>query len=187
MRDNSVSLPEKAQQNEALFSIRHAASSLHGIKMSLIGALVLLLFDVVMTGSFLLSFLICPIWFLVSLFKNIIQLPGWRLAIVRIALPVLVLGLVSANNAFQRKIGEKNIRIIIYACEKFHAAKGEYPKSLNELVPQYLPHIPRAKYCLAWCDFMYFNNGHPILVWYIVPPYGRKTYNFDDRRWNYLD
>jgi hypothetical protein len=187
MQDSSLSLPEKSQQNMSLSETPRAAFSWRGIRKSLIGAFLLLFWDAVLGGTFLTSLMICPIWFLVSLFKNIIQLPGWRIALVRIAMPVLVLGLVLANDSFQYKIGEKNVHIVIDACEKFHAANGEYPKSLDELVPQYLPHIPRAKYCLAWGEFMYFNNGHPMLVWYIVPPHGRKIYTFVDRRWNYID
>jgi len=54
-------------------------------------------------------------------------------------------------------------------------------------VPRYMPSIPRAKYCLMLGEFLYINNGHPILVWYVVPPYGRKIYDLSEQRWNYLD
>lgn len=147
----------------------------------------LLFFDVIFSGSFLWSFLDCPIWFLVSILKNAIQHPGWRLALLRIAIPALTLGLVSANDAFQYGIGKANAPRIIAACEEFHAANGKFPKTLDELVPRYMPSIPRAKYCLVWGDFLYMNYGHPMLVWYVVPPHGRKIYDFEDRRWNYLD
>ena len=151
-------------------------------------ATILLAWDVALTGSFLLSLLVCPIWFLVSVLKNAIQCPGWRLGFLRIAIPALTLGLALANNAVQYRVGEANAPKIIKACEEFRAANGKFPTSLDELVPRYLPSIPRAKYCLQNGEFLYFNHGDdPILVWYVVPPFGRKIYDFQQRRWGYIN
>jgi len=189
LRLGEYRLPEQAQ-NEGVWStsLAHKAWSHRGIRVSIGGALVLLAWDAVLSGSFLLSFMVCPIWFLVSVLKNAIQRPGWRLALLRIAIPVLTLGLVLANNAFQLRIAEANAPRIVAACEDFHAANGKFPKTLDELVPRYMPAVPRAKYCLDYGEFRYWNlDGHPILVWYVVPPFGRKIYDFENRRWNYLD
>ncbi len=61
-------------------------------------------------------------------------------------------------------------------------------EGLDELVPQYIPSIVPAKYCLVCGEFRYWNlDGSPMLVWYVVPPYGRAIYNFEERRWSYLD
>ncbi len=159
-----------------------------GIRGSVAGALTLLAWDVALTGSFVMSFIACPIWFLVSILKNAIQRPGWRLAILRTAIPPLTLGLVMANNALQLQIAEANAPRVVAACEEFHAANGKFPQTLDDLVPQYLPSVPRAKYCLGFGGFWYWNlEGKPILVWYVVPPYGRKIYDFEERRWGYLD
>jgi hypothetical protein len=158
-----------------------------GIRGSVLVALALLAFDVAESGHYLLSLLVCPVWFCISVLKNAIQRPGWRLATVRIAIPPLILGLAMANEAVQYRIGKANVSQIIAACEEFHTATGAFPKKLDELVPRYLPSIPRAKYCLALGEFMYLNYGHPMLVWYVVPPFGRKIYDFDERRWGYLD
>ncbi|MEN6457478.1 MAG: hypothetical protein ABFC63_00985 [Thermoguttaceae bacterium] len=159
-----------------------------GIQRSVCGALALIAWDAGLGGTFLMSALVCPIWFLISIQKNLIERPGWRVALLRIAIPALTLGLVLANNAVQYRIAKMNAPRIISACEQFHAANGTFPKTLNELIPQYLPSIPRAKYCLMWGDFLYWNcDENPILVWYVVPPFGRKIYGFKDRRWGYLD
>ena len=57
-----------------------------------------------------------------------------------------------------------------------------------ELVPHYLPSIPRAKYCIVWGQFVYFfNEGKPLLFWYVVPPFNRRTYNFQTRQWRYIE
>jgi hypothetical protein len=120
--------------------------------------------------------------------KNTIQRPGWGLALLRIAIPALTLGLVLANDAVQYRIGKANAPRIIAACEQFHADNGEFPKTLDDLVPQYLPSIPRAKYCLTYGEFVYWNrDGRSSLMWYAIPPFGRNIYSFQERRWHYID
>lgn len=158
-----------------------------GVGRSIAGALVLLFFDIAIGGSFAFSLLVCPIWFVVSLLKNAIQRPGWRVALIRVAIPPLVLGVALANHEVQLRVGKANAARVVTACEEFHAAHGTYPQRLEELVPQYFPAVPRAKYCLDG-EFRYWNNeGRAFLVWYPDPPYGRSIYNFDQRRWGYLD
>ena len=153
-----------------------------------LGALVLLGWDVAFSGSFVMSFCVCPIWFLVSILKNAIQRPGWRLALLRIAVPALTLGLVLANDAAQFWIAKANAARVVTACEEFHVANGRYPQSLDELVPRHMPSVPRAKYCLGFGEFRYwYMDGEPMLLWYAVPPFGRKVYDFENRRWNYID
>ena len=53
-----------------------------GIKRSVVAAAVLLAWDGALSGSYVMSVLVCPIWFLVSLLKNAIERPGWGLALV---------------------------------------------------------------------------------------------------------
>jgi hypothetical protein len=164
------------------------ARSHPGIGGSIIGALVLLAWDAGLFGSYILSMLFCPIWFLVSILKNSIQRPGWTIALARIAIPPLTLALVLANNALQWRIADANAAQVVTACEEFHAVTGTFPKTLDELVPRYQPSVLRAKYCLDFGEFRYWNNeGHAMLVWYAVPPFGRRVYNFRERRWGYLD
>jgi len=165
----------------------HKMWSHRGIKVSIGGALILLAWDVALSGSFGLSFLVCPIWFLVSILKNAFQRSGWRLALLRIAVPPLTLGLVLANNALQLKIAETNAPRVVAACEEFHAANGKFPKTLDELVPRYMPSVPRAKYCLIYGKFVYFNYGKPMLLWHVVPPYGRRIYDFEKQQWNCIN
>jgi hypothetical protein len=186
----SSSPPSEQTQHERSpsTSLAHKMWSHSGVRVSIGGALVLLAWDVALTGSFLMSFIFCPIWFLVSIPKNAIQRPGWRLALLRIAIPALTLGLAFANEGVQYRIGKANAPRIIAACEEFHAANREFPKTLDELVPRYLPSIPRAKYCLDYGTFQYWNlEGRPTLVWCVVPPFGRNVYDFEQRRWSHID
>ncbi len=159
-----------------------------GIKRSVVAAAVLLAWDGALSASFLMSWIFCPIWFLVSLLKNAIERPGWGLALVRIGIPALTLGLVWVNNDFQLGVAEANAQRVVAACEAYHAANGRFPKKLDELVPRYLNSVPLAKYCLGPpSEFSYYSFGTPMLVWQVVPPHYRKIYNFETRRWSYLD
>jgi len=160
----------------------------HGVKRSVIAAAALLFFDGAFTASFLWSWFVCPIWILVSLVRSAIQRPGWGLALIRVGIPALTLVVVLANNAVQNRIAEANARRVITACEAYHAANGRFPKTLEELAPQYMDSVPLAKYCFGPPSrFYYYNSGKPMLVWQVIPPYYRKIYDFEDRRWSCLD
>jgi hypothetical protein len=153
-----------------------------------VGALFLLLLDVVLTGSYLISILVCPFWFLVSVAKNATERPGWKVALFRIAIPALTLAIVLVNNSLQWQIADANAEQVIKACQDFRAAHGDYPKQLQDLVPDYFDSVPRAKYCVMWGDFVYWGKeGFHLLMWYEVPPYGRKHYDFDRSQFGHLD
>ena len=158
---------------------------IHGIKRSLIGSAFVLFWDVLMDGSSMFSNLSCPVWFVLSLVTTSIKRPGWGLALVRIAIPALTLALSWANSAIQANIAETNAQRVILACDQYRAAHDEYPKKLDELVPQYLKTIPVAKHCLTG-SFQYYNFGQPMLYWRVFGLL-RKIYDFETRSWNYVD
>ena len=142
------------------------------VRGSLALAVLLLASDVVLTGGYLWSIVACPIWFLWGLARTVIGRPGWRIALVEIAIPAATLGLILCNTALQWQIAEANADRIIAACEQFHAANGSYPGSLEELVPRYLSSVPRAKNCMMWGGFLYlspYKGSGPRLIWYKVP------------------
>ncbi len=159
-------------------------------RTSLRCAAALICFDVVLDGSYLWSILVCPIWFLVSVVKSLIERPKWAVGLFRVAIPAMTLGIVLASTAIQWTIAEGKAVQIINACEDFHAANGRYPKTLNELVPRYLKSVPRAKYCLISGEFVYSSNeesGRCILWWCKILPFGTEVYSFEDKRWRFID
>lgn len=158
------------------------------VKLSLGVACLVLIWDVGITGSCLLSCLFCPIWCVVSLLKSAIQRPGWKLAAFRVAIPLVTLGLAFYNNVIQLRRAEANATQLVAACEEFQRVNGKFPQTLHDLTPRYLPSVPRAKYCLVYGEFGYWSLGnHPILVWCVVPPFVRRIYDFDQKQWNSLD
>jgi hypothetical protein len=158
---------------------------LHG---SVIIASMLLLVDVIASGSFLLSFSVGPIWLLFAIFKVIVRCNDRPLAIKRIFIVLVTLGFVFGNAWLQSRIARSNAVLIIHACADYQAKNGVYPETLGELVPAYLHSVPRAKYALIFGDFYYIGyHGEHSLMWVEIPPFGRPYYMFEKAKWGYLD
>jgi hypothetical protein len=180
-------------REEATVGVADARAFYRSIRGSLGAAAALLLWDVALSGSFVMSMIFCPIWILVSLLRSAIHRPGWRLAVVRVAIPVLTLLIVRANDTVQRGIAEANALRVVAACEAYHADSGRFPRKLADLVPRYLDSVPVARYCLGPSSVFWYTGGsihesdYPLLVWQVVPPYYRKIYSFERRTWSYLD
>ena len=165
-----------------------ASELLRGIREPLIGAGVLLVADIAVYGSFLFSAVICPVWFLAVAARAIIRRENGRLALARVTIPVIALGIALGNAALQSRIAQANAERIIDAALQYRAAHGAYPRSVDALVPRFLDSVPRAKYALAFANFKYYEfKGEHTLMWVSVPPFGRPYYNFEKARWGYLD
>lgn len=165
---------------------------LAAIRGTLICAMVVILFDVVDSGCYLFSAMVCPIWCIVGAFRSREspgrEAPGPGVAAARVLIPIVTGLLAFANYSAQRTIAMGNAERVIEACERYREANGAYPERLGKLVPQYLNSVPRAKYCCSWGEFRYFE-GPPahMLLWYEIPPFGRRIYNFERGDWGYLD
>jgi hypothetical protein len=91
-----------------------------------------------------------------------------------------VLGILVYGNVIARERAEK----LIVAVEQFYAKQGRYPERLEELVPVIIPAIPRAKYVMMADKFGYSVSGSRHSLGYVVvPPFGRRIYTFEDRKW----
>ena len=74
------------------------------------------------------------------------------------------------------------------AVEQYYAKQGRYPERLEEVVPELIPSIPRAKYVVIADKFQYSVSGsRPSLMYGVVPPYGRRIHSFEDRKWTDVD
>jgi hypothetical protein len=62
------------------------------------------------------------------------------------------------------------------------------PDRLEQLVPEFLPAVPRAKYTFAWGEFTYSTSAKDhTLMYVVIPPFGRLFYHFEEARWTQLD
>jgi hypothetical protein len=73
---------------------------------------------------------------------------------------------------------------LIVACQAYKQDHAAFPQRLDDLVPKYLPSIPRAKYTLMWGEFTY---RAPTLSYVAMPPVGRRLYNLEEGRWSSRD
>jgi hypothetical protein len=135
---------------------------------------------------------------LVGLWSLVISLPrtflAKKLAAVRkqrlrnIAIYIAAVILVFVFNAANNNIAKHRADVLVSAVKAFHAKNQQYPKSLEELVPQYVERIPVAKYTLAFNQFFYSGNGQDAILFFVeLPPFGRPTYSFARDEWTYLD
>lgn len=88
-----------------------------------------------------------------------------------------------------RALADQRGRALVAAVEAYAAKHQRFPDTLQQLVPEFIPSIPLAKYALILNYFEYRKmpgNTH-WLTWTVIPPFGRQNYVFEERRWSYLD
>ena len=102
----------------------------------------------------------------------------------------LVLGVATfATMRFHAFTAETHSARVIEACRAFEVRYGALPDRLDQLVPEFLPAVPRAKYTVAWGTFTYFSSGEKshTLMYVALPPFGRRVYHFEADRWTQVD
>ncbi|QSQ13815.1 hypothetical protein [Myxococcus landrumensis] len=83
---------------------------------------------------------------------------------------------------------QRGAESLIAACRAFQARHGRFPEVLTELVPDFLPKLPRAKYDGPEFGFTYdSSHGRHVLGWTELIPFGRPFYVLEEDRWGYLD
>jgi len=94
------------------------------------------------------------------------------------------LGIIVYGNVIARERAES----LVVAVEQFHAKHGRYPERLGEIVPEFIPEIPKAKYVLIADRFRYLKSDSRHSLMYVeIPPFGRRIYTFEDRKWTTLN
>jgi len=117
-----------------------------------------------------------------------------RVVLLKIGIALILVPAVWASLYAQNALAQSRATTVIAAVERYHEDRGAYPKHLDDLVPAYLPSVPRAKY-EVFGSFDYFDGTagnpnaaqNPTLFYTDLPPFGRPTYNFVEHRWGYLD
>ena len=102
----------------------------------------------------------------------------------------LALGIAAYGTAsFHRSTAETHAARVIDACRAFQARRGALPNRLDDLVPEFLTAVPRAKFTLAYGEFTYSTRDEHrhTLMYVTLPPFGRRVYHFEGARWSQLD
>ena len=123
---------------------------------------------------------------LMALLKKNRKLCGER--IVRAGIYLFMAAMVLVTVALNNRLAFSRAEKIIQACDDYRLEYRRYPDGLEELAPEFIPRIPPAKFSLAYSNFIYISgeNRH-LLVYYAIPPFGRRVYNLESASWSYLD
>lgn len=89
---------------------------------------------------------------------------------------------------FNAYLGGENATIVINAINSYYADTGLYPDSLDELIPNYLDSIPNCAYRIMDSKYRYHaDHDDTYLMWTVIPPWGRRQYNFKNAEWRNFD
>jgi len=104
---------------------------------------------------------------------------------IYIVAAVLVWGI----NIGQNALAFHKAKNVVAAIEAYHAKYEDYPQSLEVMVPEFLDHVPLAKYNLSFNSFYYrkTKENRPYFFYVIFPPYYRNFYNFEKHEWHKMD
>ena len=160
------------------------------LRGTMVAALVLFVADAYFLTQFLIAMLTIVIGvpvFLVKLFRRRRDRERCRMLLAKAAVYAFMVVLIIAAAQANDTVAAHRARRIIDACESFRAKTGSYPEKLSELVPGYLDSIPQAKLVFICGDFQYLARpGDHELLYYIVPPYSRKSYLLEQKKWRSL-
>jgi len=96
--------------------------------------------------------------------------------------------LIFGANILNRQIAKSRVNQIIVAVEEFKTVNNKYPQKLSELAPEYIQAVPRANYTLFANGFSYHNrDDHAFIAYVVMPPFGRRVYDFNQQKWSYID
>jgi hypothetical protein len=88
--------------------------------------------------------------------------------------------------AYDLSLARQRSDVVIAAVERYYQQHDSYPSSLLDLVPDYLPSIPKPR--IAPSEFMYLNAPeNPQLIYTGLSPFERYAWQFEQREWSYLD
>ncbi len=139
-----------------------------------------MLFGAVLVFIYLPALLI---WFLLKKNRADVMFGLQKFGIYLLAVGLAV-GLVWGNN----RIALSRSQDLIAAIHAYHAKHGQYPKKLDQLVPEFIDRVPEAKYTGFGREFIYLDYPDDAVLMYVyVPPFSRKRYRFSTGKWDLFD
>jgi hypothetical protein len=111
-----------------------------------------------------------------------------RLRAARIGVYFVMALAIFATIYINNRIAAHRAEAVIAACRRYQAKYHLLPGQLRELVPEFLPNVPKAKYTLDFGDFVYSSTQESHRLSYTVfPPFLRTSYSFEANRWTTRD
>jgi hypothetical protein len=167
---------------------KHPSTSL---QRSVITAVCLLVLDVFVFGQgaiAIITLVAVAFWFIpktLFAWKRKEMLVTWAL---KVLIYSVMAGVILTANAVNNHLAKTKAEHLIVAVNKYKEQYQRYPSTLDELVPQLVTDIPKAKYTVLYNNFFYTNReGHATLMYFDFPPFGRPYYDFNKQEWGYID
>jgi hypothetical protein len=117
--------------------------------------------------------------------------PLYRQRVIKAWIYLVAAILIFVSIGVQNRMADRRAIAIGKACLSFRAKYNRYPQTLQELVPEFMPSVPPARYSLGGHDsFIYIprlDSREPMLFYEAVPPFGRKFYHMESGEWGWLD
>ena len=92
-------------------------------------------------------------------------------------------------NGLQNRMADRRAIALGNACLAYRAKYHHYPQRLQELVPEFIPSVPVAKYAPG--GYFSYSPGltgrEPMLYYQELPPFGRRFYHMETGGWGFLD
>jgi len=160
----------------------------HSLTKPLLAALLLVFVDgYVLSQGVLIS--IVAVWQVVSGLANVASSKTSetrKLVLARMGIFVFAAVAVFSFNAFNKKIAQSRAEQLVTAIKAYRQAENKYPDKLKDLVPEYIPKVPLAKYSMMYNEFHYSGKYH-FLFYVSFPPFTRPSYFFDRNEWATVD
>lgn len=91
-------------------------------------------------------------------------------------------GLLAGWSRFNLRLAERRADVVIEACRRFESDHRRLPASLGELVPAYLPTVPRANWTILG-HFVYEPDRRALS--FLAPWPFERTYSFSTGEWDW--
>lgn len=161
-----------------------------GLRRTALIAGAIFLFDGLIASQGVLSLITLVIVFVVFLPRLYLARTDTDLFILR-AKKTLFFALAAAAALlcvrFNMHLAQRRADALIAACESYQKDNQRYPERLEDLVPRFIAEIPRAKLTLGRSDYFYRAGATHTLGWTTMPPFGRRYYVLEEKRWGQSD
>ena len=171
------------------------------MKLHLVVASILFVFDALVSGQGVITFLVLATFLCKATIQALIAVtkknPFPKQAFVKAGIYLGCFLAIVSTILVNNRIASKRAEVIVSAIKQYKEKHSRFPDSLQNLVPEFLPSVPKAKYSLAFNEFTYrrFPKGRlsddplegALFYYTTLPPFGRPTYNFKKDHWGYID
>jgi len=153
------------------------------VLVSVVVGVVILIVDIFFAGEYslagvkyLILAVICAIYSVFKIKDMEIFKTGMIVTSLFIVLTTFSYCFPYINNITAQRSGSK----LVEAIENYKTKNGSYPKSLDDLKPEFITRIPKAKYTMLWNNFYWVDNS---LIYINTPPFNLMRYDFTNKKW----